>query len=129
MALEWPTITSISDIYGPRIAYCKLKFQIPVGSRSGKKGEKSRPHMRQIHLPSSVCILYLHQFLSKCKRFPLISFMWYLHGALTHALQGSEPSKGHVVFHLVRASVHWFEILDIKTIELMFLGQHDLFLK
>lgn len=96
-----------------------------VGPLSGKEGEKSRPldHIRQIHPNRYVCIIYLHQYLSKCKRFPIISSMWYLHRALKHALQGLEPCKGHVVFHLVRASVHWY---DIKTIGLMFLGINKL---
>ena len=44
--------------------------------------------------------------------------MWFLHRALLSKAQ----SYLKVVFHLVRASVHWYEILDIKTIDLMFLG-------
>ena len=83
---------------------------MPVGPRSGKED-----HIRQIHPSSSVCSLDRNQFLSKCKRFPRISSMGLLHRALPHALQGSDPFKGHFVFHVVRASSYYVPV-NSKTV-------------
>ena len=75
----------VSHDFGPRIAYTVSYCQIPVGTRSGKEGEKCRPldHIRQVpfvhHLSSQ------HTLSSSiCTIFSVISFMWYLHCVLKH---------------------------------------------
>ena len=81
-------MTSIPEISARGSLILRAKFQIPVGPRSGREGEKCRPldHMRQIpfiHQAPFVSFIKFNVYIY-IRDFPHISFMWYLHCVLKH---------------------------------------------
>ena len=120
-------MTSIPEISARGSLILCGEFQIPVGPRSGREGEKCRPldHIRQVPFIHSALFSFYtnidsHIYAKVFQLFLLYGtyvVSWYgLHLSFTHAPIRTSHLKVHCdiwsdfVFHIV---AYWYEILDI----------------